>query len=63
MVIHWANKTSNKEILDAKGEFTLSYVRPKSLTGDEIFRVMFSKDVLPKNTVSVVCNEVHTAVH
>ena len=61
--MHWANKTSDKEILDAKGEFTLSCVRPKSLTGDGIFRVMFSKDVLPKNTLSVVCNAIHTAVH
>ena len=35
----------------------------ESLTGDEKFRVMFSKEFYQKNTVAVACDEVHTSVY
>ena len=36
---------------------------PESLTGDEQFRAMFSKELYQKNTVAVACDEVHTSVY
>ena len=57
------SKTKDQEILDGKGGFPLLYGSPESLTGDEKFRAMFSKEFYQKNTVAVVCDEVHTAVH
>ena len=38
------------------------YGSPESLIGDEKFRAMFSKSFYQKNTVAVVCDEVHAAV-
>ncbi|XP_073238122.1 ATP-dependent DNA helicase RecQ-like [Porites lutea] len=46
-----------------KGAFSLLFGSPESLTGDKKFREMFSKEFYQKNTVAVVCDEVHTAVH
>ena len=57
------SKKSDREILDGKGDYALLYGSPESLTGDEKFREMFSMEFYQKNTVAVVCDEVHTAVH
>ena len=60
------SKSKDEEILNGKGGgggFALLYGSPESLTGDEKFRAMFSKDFYQTNTVAVVCDEAHTAVH
>ena len=57
------SKSKDEEILNGKGGFALLYGSPESLTGDEKFKAMFSKDFYQKNTVAVVCDEAHTAVH
>ena len=57
------SKKSDRDILDGKGDYSLLYGSPESLTGDEKFREMFSMEFYQKNTVAVVCDEVHTAVH
>ena len=57
------NKTKDQEISDGQGGFALLFGSPESLIGDEKFRAMFSKSFYQKNTVAVVCDEVHTAVH
>ena len=54
------SKMSEKEIL---GEFSLLYISLKSLTGDEKFMAMFWKEFSQRNTVAVLCNELHSAVH
>lgn len=38
------------------------YGSPESSIGDEKSRAMFSKSFYQKNTVAVVCDEVHAAV-
>ena len=50
-------------MLDGKWGLPVLHGSPESLTGDEKFRAMFSKEFYQKNTVAVVCDEVHTAVH
>ena len=57
------SKTKDAEILNGEGEFSLLFGSPESLTGDKKFREMFTKEFYQKNTVAVVCDEVHTAVH
>ena len=57
------SKTKDAEILNGEGTFSLLFGSPESLTGDKKFREMFSKEFYQKNTVAVVCDEVHTAVH
>ena len=57
------SKKSDRDILDGKGDYSLLYESPESLTGDEKFREMFPMEFYQKNTVAVVCDEVHTAVH
>jgi len=52
------SKMSEKEIL---GEFALLYSGLESLTGNEELRAMFWKEFSQKNTVAVVCNELHSA--
>ena len=36
---------------------------PSRLVGDDKFEGMFANDLLKKNAVAVVCDEVHTVVH
>ena len=57
------SKTKVAEILNGEGAFSLLFGSPESLTGDKKFREMFTKEFYQKNTVAVVCDEVHTAVH
>ena len=57
------SKTKDAEILNGEGAFSLLFGSPESLTGDKKFREMFSKEFYQKNTVAIVCDEVHTAVH
>ena len=57
------SKTKDAEILNGEGAFSLLFGSPESLTGDTKFRKMFSKEFCQNNTVAVVCDEVHTAVH
>ena len=60
------SKTKDAEILNGEGVFSLLFAlfgSLESLTGDKKFREMFSKEFYRKNTVAVVCDEVHTAVH
>ena len=57
------NKTKDQEISDGQGGFALLFASPESLIGDEKFKAMFLKSFYQKNTVAVVCDEVHTAVH
>ena len=45
------------------GGVALLHGSQESLTGDEKFRAMFSKEFYQKNTVAVACDEVHTSVH
>ena len=57
------SKTKNQEKLYGKlrGEIALLYGSLESLTGNEKFRAMFSKEFYQKDTVAVVCDEVHTS--
>ena len=57
------SKTKDAEILNGEGAFSLLFGSPESLTGDKKFRETFSKKFYQNNTVAVVCDEVHTAVH
>ncbi|XP_068726455.1 putative ATP-dependent DNA helicase Q1 [Montipora capricornis] len=57
------SKTKDAEILNEEGALSLLFGSPESLTGDRKFREMFSKKFYQENTVAVVCDEVHTAVH
>ena len=60
------SKAKDQEILYLKlgggGGGSLLYGSLESLTGDEKFRAMFSKEFYQKNTVAVACDEVHTSV-
>ena len=57
------SKAKDQEMLCGKGGFALLYGSPESLSGDEKFRAMFSKEFYQNNTVAIVCDEAHTAVH
>ena len=43
------------------GGVTLFYGIPLSLTGDETFRAIFSKEYYQKDIAAVVCDQVHKA--
>ena len=59
-----AKRKIKKCIMKSRGEgIALLFGVPESLTGDEKFRAMFSKDVYQKNTIAVACDEMHTSVH
>ena len=44
------------------GNFNFLFGSPESLAGDSRFRDMFSQDFYRRNTVAIVCDEVHTVV-
>ena len=62
------SKAKDQEILYGKlggggRGVALLHGSQESLTGDEKFRAMFSKEFYQKNTVAVACHEAHTSVH
>ena len=59
------SKAKDQETLYRKlwGGVALLHGSQESLTGDEKFRAMFSKEFYQKNAVAVACDEVHTSVH
>ena len=52
----------DRSIIHGQGNFNFVYGSPESLAGDTRFRDMFSQDFYRKNTVAIVCDEVHTVV-
>lgn len=52
----------DRSIIDGQGNFNFVYGSPESLAGDSRFRDMFSLDFYRRNTVAIVCDEVHTVV-
>ena len=53
----------SRNIVWKAGGVALLYGSLESLTGDEKFKAMFSKEFYQKNTVAVACDEVPTSFH
>lgn len=52
----------DRSIIDGQGNFNFVYGSPESLAGDSRFWDMFSLDFYRRNTVAIVCDEVHTVI-
>ena len=56
------NNDKDRSIIHGQGNFNFVYGSPESLAGDGRFRDMFSQDFYRKNTLAIVCDQVHTVV-
>ena len=52
----------DRSIIHGQGNFNFVYGSPESLAGDSRFRDMFSQDFYRRNTLAIVCDQVHTVV-
>ena len=52
----------DRSIIHGQGNFNFVYGSPESLADDSRFRDMFSQDFYRKNTLAIVCDQVHTVV-
>ena len=52
----------DRSIIHGQENFNFVYGSPESLAGDSRFRDMFSQIFYRRNTVAIVCDEVHTVV-
>ena len=53
----------DRNIIGGQRNFNFVYGSPVSLAGDSRFRDMFSQDFYMRNTVALVCDDVHTVVN
>jgi len=53
---------NDRNVIDGQGNFNFVYGSPESLACDRRFRDMFFQDFFRRNTVAIVCDEVHTVV-